>query len=43
MSLNHTPHYVLWNIILSLGQMEKLTDRLGGLCNGESNPKENKS
>lgn len=43
MSLNHTPHYVLWNIILSLGQLEKLTDGLGGLYNGESNPKENKS
>lgn len=30
MSLNNTPHYIFWNTLLSLEQLEKLTDRLRG-------------
>lgn len=43
MPLAYQTHYVLWNTILSFGQLEKLMDRLAVLHNDRSTPKENKS
>lgn len=43
MPLAYQTHYVLWNTILSFGQLEKLMDRLAVLHNDRSIPKENKS